>query len=216
MDALSPNLPSTREEAKRLGLPRYFTGEPCKHGHVAERMTANRRCVRCHRLYQNDRASTPEFKERRREYDRQRWKNNQDYLIEKNRRYYTENTESVNAQKRQYWVDNIDRMREARQRWAVENRHVMRFHSAKRKKLIIRATPTWADMRAIRAVYAEAERLTIETGVLHHVDHIIPLHGEDVCGLHVHWNLRPLPWRDNIVKKNKLLDDVVVSGCCGP
>ena len=37
----------TRKEAKEKGLTRYFTGKPCKHGHVAERYTIYKDCVVC-------------------------------------------------------------------------------------------------------------------------------------------------------------------------
>src|SRR5689334_5463261 len=37
----------TRAEAKAASLPRYFTGKPCKHGHVAERYTSIKICVSC-------------------------------------------------------------------------------------------------------------------------------------------------------------------------
>ncbi|CAG2144517.1 hypothetical protein LMG31506_03023 [Cupriavidus yeoncheonensis] len=63
-----------------------------------------------------------------------------------------------------------------------------------------RATPPWADKKAIDAVYAEARRKTLETGELHVVDHIVPKIGKLVCGLHVHWNLRVIHWRENAKK----------------
>lgn len=53
---------SSRKEAKELGLKRYFTGKPCKHGHVAERVSSNGKCVDCvkerswdNRIYQKNR-----------------------------------------------------------------------------------------------------------------------------------------------------------------
>lgn len=63
--------------------------------------------------------------------------------------------------------------------------------------------PPWADGRAIRAIYAEAERLTRETGEQHHVDHVIPLKGVYVSGLHVETNLSVLRAADNIRKSNR-------------
>jgi hypothetical protein len=40
----------SRQEAKKLGLKRYFTGRACIHGHIAERQTTNKRCLECARL----------------------------------------------------------------------------------------------------------------------------------------------------------------------
>lgn len=39
----------TRQQARELSLPRYFTGEPCQNGHVVKRRTANGQCVECRR-----------------------------------------------------------------------------------------------------------------------------------------------------------------------
>jgi excisionase family DNA binding protein len=63
--------------------------------------------------------------------------------------------------------------------------------------------PPWANGEAIRAVYERAKSITRETGVPHHVDHIIPLQGEYVSGLHVEANLQVVPAVDNIRKRNK-------------
>ena len=64
------------------------------------------------------------------------------------------------------------------------------------------AQVTWANGLAIKAIYAEAKRRTLETGVTHHVDHEIPLQHPLVCGLHVESNLRVMTGADNMRKHN--------------
>lgn len=68
------------------------------------------------------------------------------------------------------------------------------------------ATPVWANIDAMVKFYEQAAYLSAKTGVLHHVDHIIPLQGGNVCGLHVETNLQVLPWAVNVAKGNKILD----------
>lgn len=66
-----------------------------------------------------------------------------------------------------------------------------------------RATPPWLSplqRLAISALYLLANTATRVTGELYVVDHIVPLDGKLVCGLHVHWNMRVTHWRENAVK----------------
>lgn len=79
---------------------------------------------------------------------------------------------------------------------------LVRHHAAKRRAARLRRTPPWADQKAIRAIYERARRLTVESGVEHHVDHIIPLQGERVSGLHVENNLQVLTGSENSRKRN--------------
>lgn len=58
-------------------------------------------------------------------------------------------------------------------------------------------------MEAIRQIYREAQRLTAEAGIPHHVDHVIPLQGRNVSGLHVHTNMQILTGSDNSKKWNR-------------
>lgn len=87
-----------------------------------------------------------------------------------------------------YWAKEIRECRDAR----------------RRRYLTLRlATPLWADPVAILAVYTECQRLAELNGEPYHVDHIVPLQGRSVCGLHVPWNLRPMPARENLAKSNR-------------
>lgn len=72
----------------------------------------------------------------------------------------------------------------------------------RRYAMLMQASPSWRDQDKIRAIYAEAERKTKETGVEHHVDHIYPILGVISCGLHVHNNLRVIPGLENCTKGN--------------
>ena len=72
-----------------------------------------------------------------------------------------------------------------------------------------RCVPPWLtenDWEAIKRVYAESKALTEQTGVYHVVDHIYPMRGRTVSGLHVPSNLRVVPAVVNARKANKVLD----------
>ena len=73
-----------------------------------------------------------------------------------------------------------------------------RREKAFRKKHVRQATPAWADRDAIREIYKN-------TPEGHHVDHIIPLRGKNVSGLHIAENLQYLPALENMKKGNKIL-----------
>lgn len=65
------------------------------------------------------------------------------------------------------------------------------------------ATPRWVSHAELDAIYAEARRLSRIRKVPQHVDHIVPICGKDVSGLHVPWNLRIIPAVDNLAKSNR-------------
>lgn len=80
-------------------------------------------------------------------------------------------------------------------------------HAGVRAKRLKRQMPPWADRAAIKTIYIEAKRRTIETGIMHHVDHEIPLKGRQVSGLHVEGNLRIIPATENLRKYNRMQGD---------
>lgn len=84
---------------------------------------------------------------------------------------------------------------------------IHKYEEAKRRAKKLLATPKWltkTDWIKIKEIY-----LNCPEG--HHVDHIIPLQGKEVSGLHVPWNLQYLLAADNLSKSNKVYDIVFMS-----
>lgn len=86
--------------------------------------------------------------------------------------------------------------------WRSRNAVKDAERAARRRALIRRAIPGWASREAIEAFYADAAKLSAETGIAHEVDHIVPLQSPLVCGLHCESNLRVIPARENMSKRN--------------
>ena len=155
------------KKAKLLGLKRYFTGRPCKHGHTSERHVTGG-CCECANLDQQRyyHQNPDKYKRRTLEY-----------------REREENIEKVRKIQREYYNRNSDKIR-------AEGKTV-------RGKRSLRI-PKWADFNKIKEIYNNCPKD-------HEVDHILPLQGKTVSGLHVHNNLQYLPVRENRSKHNKVL-----------
>lgn len=217
-------LPATREEALALGLTRYFTGQPCKNGHIAERYESSGHCAECVRescwKWRED--NPDKMREKKRQWNaknadkererKRKWRAaNREKARESNRRYIKANREGVRERDRRYRESNPEKRRELSRKWGARNPEKRAAYAAARKSRKLNATPPWADMAAIEAIYAERKRVSAETGIEHHVDHIVPLRGKHVCGLHVPWNLQILTASENIKKGNRLPHD---RRCC--
>ena len=131
-------------------------------------------------------------------------KENKEKIREKYRKRYAENREAERRRGQDYYKRNKDSEKERNRRWRNNNRGKYNAIAANRRSAKLQRTPAWADHDAIARVYAQAKLAEAVTGLSYHVDHIVPLQGENVSGLHVSWNLQILEAEDNISKGNKL------------
>lgn len=113
------------------------------------------------------------------------------------------------AYARQRYAENKEAVRAATRKWEAANPDKVCARTARRKAAKLNATPAWANEAAILALYAEARRLTQTTTIPHQVDHIVPLQGLRVCGLHVETNMRVIPASENSRKKNHMIDEAL-------
>ncbi len=181
MTVAGSNLPSTRSAAAAVGSRMYYTGKPCTNGHVSARYTQHGNCAQCQADYRVANVGVVKAA-------KDRW-------VAKNR-------DHVRATWRAWYRTggklrlNLEPKRAYRQRWRKKNPGLVRYQQALRRAALLRATPPWADLGRIKQIY-------IECPPGFHVDHIEPLRGTDVCGLHVESNLRIIPSAVNLKKGNR-------------
>lgn len=192
------NLPKTRAEAKATGAKYYFTGEPCKHGHVAPRKTKGA-CVECLKMEWEKGNQT------RAEYFRQY--NQNDSVKERKHAWYEANREKVIAAA---LTRPVHVKREYQTAWKERNLVWVRADTKARRRKHREATPPWlsrSQKAQTRELYKAAITMSRTTGEQYVVDHIYPLRSDVVCGLHVPWNLRIITQHENLNKSNALPDD---------
>lgn len=113
----------------------------------------------------------------------------------------------LERKKAEYQRNKQARLRQKRT-YRQENKGKINALVAARKKVIRQRTPKWLtgdDKWIIKEAYELAALRTKIFGFSWHVDHVIPLQGKNVSGLHVPENLRVIPGVENIKKKNKVL-----------
>lgn len=165
----------------------YITGKPCKHGHLSPRWVSNNVCVACRKEYQ--RKAYVKDPDKCREYVRQ-WR-----------------SQNPSARKEYFdrWLDSNKDIVYEKQRAYRKQPHVAAMRAtleASRRALKRQSILVKAYKKATAKIYLQAKKITKETGIQHHVDHIIPLKHPDVCGLHVPWNLQILTATENLKKFN--------------
>ena len=106
-------------------------------------------------------------------------------------------TNKVSGAKWRAKTENRLRHIEATLAWQKENREVCAAATAKYRAGKDQRTPSWADLAKIELIYKLAQELGLE------VDHIVPLHGATVSGLHVENNLQLLSRKENAAKGNR-------------
>jgi hypothetical protein len=130
---------------------------------------------------------------------------NRDHKRQSDHNYYLANKEALRDKWKRWEENNQQRLIDAQKDWLKKNAPAVRMAKTERRRAIRLRTPKWADKTKIRAIYAQAFMLEMQTGIKHHVDHIIPIKSHLVCGLHCEFNLRAIPAKENLSKKNKLI-----------
>lgn len=99
---------------------------------------------------------------------------------------------------------NLEQHNATNRKWFANNKNKRAAYEGKRRAMQLQRTPKWdPHAHLIVAKYQLAAMLSKASGTPHHVDHIIPLQGRKVSGLHVFSNLRVIPGSDNVKKSNK-------------
>ncbi len=182
------NLPKTRSEAKKQGSIYYFTGKPCKYGHLSPKLTTSWQCVECRTLARN----SSKGKQYHREYVKE-WNKGRDIQLSTYRRRWRDKNPDYGYVWRQTHMGEV----------------IASCNQRRARKL--NALPSWLtkeDLLQIEELYNKAQQLTKETGVPHEVDHYYPLQGKTVSGLHCLENLQLLTKSLNSSKGNKHPDSV--------
>lgn len=132
---------------------------------------------------------------------------NSDRIRQVTRANYEANAEQRRAYAKAYRLVNLEKCKAAGRQDKIKNRARYTAAENNRKALKLKCSPRWlteSQKAEISALYAYAAEMREAIGEEMHVDHIIPLQGADVCGLHVPWNLQVLRGSDNNEKYNKI------------
>ena len=139
-------------------------------------------------------------------YSKDYFHKNKATITPKMREYYYENQNKLLDHANKYRSKNKKNIALTSKKWRELNKDHIRLNNIKRKEIIKNAMPKWADPDAIKMFYRIARFLRDKLGEDYHVDHIVPLHGDNVCGFHCESNLQILSAEENLAKGNKYYD----------
>lgn len=128
---------------------------------------------------------------------------NRDARLEYMKQYNIHCGDKIKARKRAYREENIDYIKLKKKEYYNTHKEMHRAYNAAYRARKYKAQPQWADLSKIQYVYWWAKTLTEITGIEYQVDHIEPLAGKGICGLHVHENLQILTKEENLSKGNR-------------
>lgn len=126
---------------------------------------------------------------------------NKDKIAAYAKQYEQKNKERIAARR----AETLAERREVKRLWRKNNLGLVLADCAKRRAAKIKRTPAWLtqfDRLKMKCYYQVAAMRSRESGEHWHVDHIIPLQGKNVCGLHVPSNLQIIPAIENMRKNN--------------
>lgn len=152
-------------------------------------------CLLCGRI-KNKIYRSGKTKEEKRAYSSDYYRRNKAKRDQNHRAWVLQNRAWV----REYNRRRVEQNRESCRKWKRANPELTKTIYATCRKRLKQATPRWAKSGAC---WQEMQRIYAGRPNGYHVDHIVPIAGETVSGLHVPWNLQYLPALENIRKGNK-------------
>lgn len=147
------------------------------------------------------------------EYKREWYLKNKERILAKSKAAYAAEPEKFMARQGEYRKTESGKEARKRERSNYQSKPEVKASRAARQRLrealknksAILVGDEWNDF-VIEEMYQMCKTREIETGVKWQVDHLVPLNGREVCGMHVWYNLQLLTALDNVRKSNKLLE----------
>lgn len=140
-----------------------------------------------------------------RERSRKHYQDNRQEALEKGKAYGKANRHVTRKASKKYYYKNREANIQRKLDWCKSNPEKAAATAAEYRARKHKATPSWLSEEhkgQILNIYEHARECETLTGDRYHVDHIVPLKGENISGLHVPWNLQVLPADINIAKSN--------------